>query len=217
MQTNYITNSSYPAPLSFVDNINLTVDDYTITQGGIYNMTVGSDGYQLYFPDPGGNLMGARIVISNTGYGDNFAGGIAGDFIPKDGASDNLVDIIDVGLTYNFVSDGQYWRTLPLTGVTSITSDGAVANTQNITTGGVYSTNCCVGGEINLILPTASVLDGQTVTVFNPISDICNLVNQDLYQIDNTIIASPFIMEYNSVIEIVSIGGNWRIVNYQAA
>lgn len=216
MQTNYITNSSYPTPLSFVDNISLSGDNYTITQGGIYNITSGSDGGNLYFLDPA-SLPGARIVITNTGYGDNFNGDIAGDFIPKDGATNTDVTSIIVGKTYNFVSDGQYWRSLPLTGVTSITSDGAVENNMDIITGGVYSTNCCVGGTITLNLPPASALDGQTITVFNPISDDCYLDEQPLYNLDNTTAAVPFYMDFNSVIEIVSVGGNWRIVNYQVA
>jgi hypothetical protein len=193
------------------------VDNYTITQGGVYNMTVGSDGYYLSFPDPSGNLYGARIVISNTGYGDNFYGGIVGDFIPKYGASNNDVTAIGVGSTVNFVSDGQYWRLLPLTGITSIGSDGAVEDGMYITTGGVYSTNCCLDTfDVTLYLPPASALDGQTITVFNPRNGDCYLDGQDIYQIDNTLVTLPFNTDFNGVIEIVSVGGNWRIVNYQA-
>lgn len=218
MQTNYITNSSYPTPLSFVDNINLDDDTYTIGSGGIYNIVTGSrSGGSLRFPDPGGNLYGARIVISNTDYGNSWNGDIAGDFIPKDGATNTDITYIVVGMTYNFVSDGQYWRNLPLTGITSIGSDGAVNNEQDITTGGVYSTNCCLDTfDVTLYLPPASALDGQTITVFNPRRGDCYLDGQDIYQIDNTTVALPFNTDFNGVIEIVSVGGNWRIVNYQA-
>lgn len=217
MQTNNITNSSYPSSLSFKSNINLSGADYTIASGGIYNIIVGSDGGNLYFPDPG-NFLGARIVITNTGYGDNFNGDIAGDF-PKEGATNTNITSIILGKTYNFISDGQYWRNLPLTGATPVESDGAIEDETTITKGGVYSTNVySEAGSIDVYLVPAALLDGQTITIFNPSINgyECILRNVMLYDIENNV-STTFVMEMNSVLEIVSVGGIWRILRYQVA
>jgi hypothetical protein len=222
MQTNYITNNSFPTSLSYIGEINLSNDHYTISDGGIYNMTCGTDGYYLYFPNPA-NYVGTRIVISNTGYSDNLGGGIAGTYIPKYGSSNSNVTAIGVGITYNFISDGVNWRLLPLTGVTSIVSDGSVDNNQTITRGGVYSTNpnndsSPISQRIDVYIPIASALDGETITIFNPSINhyTCRLINANLYNLDNSI-SFNYTMSANSLLEIVSVGGHWRIVNYQEA
>ena len=88
-----------------VQNINLSTSSFTIPGGGVYHMTVATDGV-LEFPDPSIN-SGQTIIIINTDT--NGATVYTGGGYPPYNASNSIIDTIASQAAYTFVSTGAYW------------------------------------------------------------------------------------------------------------
>lgn len=88
-------------------DIDLSTDNYTISGGGIYEITNASTN-QLYFPDPS-TLTGQTITVINSD-GSNSITLNNNGYQPYDRGSGTQISSIDAIVQYQFVSISNKWR-----------------------------------------------------------------------------------------------------------
>jgi hypothetical protein len=217
MNTSYVTNSSY-GNLPLIDgNIDLNAETYSITTPGIYEVTNSSFSYYLGFPDPL-TLNGQRIVVTNKDYDHDsripaLVGGNGAWYYNWDSPYPVLSEVtgIPVGITYNFISNGDKWIALPLR---NENSDGDITNGYVIRRGGVYVHRVDERKpSISISIAPAAALEGETVLIIQQspvhIQIYGGICNKDEYRYQE----DPYILGAGpALLEIVSIGGVWRVL-----
>lgn len=221
MQTNYITNSTYGPPLALINgSIDLLSANVTLDQSGIYEVLHGTftgqeqpEFYYYLYLDPPQNLEGQRVVVSNKDYTDFFNAQFGGPVFPFIGGTGSAtLNSIAPGKTYTFISNGSNWIVLPSKGEYT---DGAISGTVTLTKPGIYSSKTGSVVNIYVTLPEPSELDGQRITIFNnmtpPGPNSIEFPNNDIYLYNGSIEAG-FSVAAGQWAELVSVGGDWRIV-----
>lgn len=192
-----------------VIDVNLSTN-YDIIYPGVYEIIVGSatSGSHINLPSVGAWTPGCRVTIINKTNEYVIVGSASGDLLLE--GSDQGGDTVSAKSMTEYVSNGTYWRRLPSQKVFTYSgineSGGYTAYTK-----GVYQIATADGGGGTFQLPNPSYFEGESITIIN--SDNSNKINfATPYPVDpvGTSVTQVF---YRTVMQMVGIGGYWRITS----
>jgi hypothetical protein len=216
MNTSYVTNSSY-GNLPLIDGeIDLKNDFFQIFSPGVYCVIDAGFEYSLNFPDPAA-FEGERIVVTNKYYGSYPAipvllGGFTVYNYQWDSPLGTVSPITEIppGKTYNFISNGDKWIALPLR---NEDSKGYISEGDAIRRGGVYVRSIDEDKpDIDISIVPAAALDGETVLIINQIGTSINIYGGICNKNEYVAQDDPYILPGLRLLEIVSVGGVWRLL-----